>query len=237
MSNEKLPYIPLYTGDWEKDCNVLSLQAEGAWLRIIFKMFNNGKQSSYKIPTKGLQNLWRVPEEVVDEIIQELIDYNICGIEFEGRFVIFTSRRYERENKISDVRRKAVSKRKDRAGGLQTSYKIDTKDIQIHEDEYEVDNVVKKEDPLLALFDSTSGMFYPVVKDWFAYKKERRESYKSDQSKRAFITKLKNLSGGKVEIARKIIEQSMANNWAGIFELKETRQRYEEQPRKVYENF
>jgi len=49
---ENLPYIPLYTGDWEKDCNVLSLESEAAWLRIIFKMFNSGKQSVYKILQK-----------------------------------------------------------------------------------------------------------------------------------------------------------------------------------------
>ena len=59
-----------------------------------------------------------------------------------------------------------------------------------------------------------------VVREWFAYKKERRESYKSDRSKKAFITSLKNLSGNNANLARKIIEQSMANNWAGIFELK-----------------
>ena len=56
--------------------------------------------------------------------------------------------------------------------------------------------------------------------EWFAYKKERKESYKSERSKKAFITSLRNLSGNNANLARKIIEQSMANNWAGIFELK-----------------
>ena len=59
MTKKNLPNIPLYIGDWEKDCNVLSLESEAAWLRIVFKMFTNGKQSTYKLPTKGLQNLCR----------------------------------------------------------------------------------------------------------------------------------------------------------------------------------
>lgn len=59
-----------------------------------------------------------------------------------------------------------------------------------------------------------------VVQDWFEYKKERKESYKSEKSKMAFITKLKNISGDNAKVARLIIEQSIANNWAGIFELK-----------------
>ena len=59
-----------------------------------------------------------------------------------------------------------------------------------------------------------------VVFDWLEYKKERRESYKSERGIKAFVTKLKNLSGDNVAVAKKITEQSFANNWAGIFELK-----------------
>ncbi len=68
--------------------------------------------------------------------------------------------------------------------------------------------------------DNNIGDFDKVVLEWFAYKKERKESYKSERSKKAFITSLRNLSGNNANLARKIIEQSMANNWAGIFELK-----------------
>jgi uncharacterized protein YdaU (DUF1376 family) len=139
-TRKNLPNIPLYIGDWEKDCNVLSLEAEAAWLRIIFKMFTNGKQSSYKIPTKGLQNLWRVSEEKAQEIIEELTDFNICEIRLEGRFIEFTSRRYKKENAISQVRKEAVSKRKDRSNNLQTEYKLPTNKIQNTEIENEIEN-------------------------------------------------------------------------------------------------
>jgi hypothetical protein len=130
MINKNLPNIPLYIGDWEKDCNVLSLETEAAWLRIIFKMFTNGKQSSYKLPTKGLQNLWRVSEEKASEILDELIDYNICEIQTDGRFTEFTCRRYVKENSISEIRKESVSKRKDR-------YKPFTKELQTTENEIE----------------------------------------------------------------------------------------------------
>lgn len=56
--------------------------------------------------------------------------------------------------------------------------------------------------------------------DWIEYKKSRRETYKSEKSKQACYNKLVNLSGGNPEIAKQIVEQSMANNWAGLFELK-----------------
>lgn len=59
-----------------------------------------------------------------------------------------------------------------------------------------------------------------VIELWMAYKKERRESYKPI-GQRGFVKKLKNLSGDNAETARRIIEQSIANNWAGIFPLKD----------------
>lgn len=55
---------------------------------------------------------------------------------------------------------------------------------------------------------------------WMTYKGQRKEGYKSEASKRAFYDKLVKMSGNNPNIALQIINQSMANNWAGIFELK-----------------
>ena len=115
MPNEKStgkePYIPLYIGDWEKDTNMLSLEAEGGWLKIIFKMFTGGKTGVYKISTKALQNLWRKSKTETEDIIEELLDANICIIETEGKDIIFKNRRMMRQKHISQVRSNAVQNR------------------------------------------------------------------------------------------------------------------------------
>lgn len=67
-----------------------------------------------------------------------------------------------------------------------------------------------------------------ILIDWFEYKKARKESYKSENSIQAFYNKLLKLSGGSQTKATEIIEQSMANNWAGIFELKKDLPKKEE---------
>lgn len=67
------------------------------------------------------------------------------------------------------------------------------------------------------------GEYEPLreqITKWIDYKKARKESYKTEQSLMSFAKKLFTLSGGNPNIADQIIEQSMANNWAGIFELK-----------------
>ncbi len=64
------------------------------------------------------------------------------------------------------------------------------------------------------------ALFLPVVNTWLEYKKERRESYAGEKSIEQFRKKLMELSGDNPEKADLIIKQSMASNYAGIFELK-----------------
>ena len=66
-----------------------------------------------------------------------------------------------------------------------------------------------------------SQEFAPVFLDWLEYKRSRREGYKTDRSLKACYNMLVNLSGGNAEVAARIVEQSMANNWKGLFPLKD----------------
>lgn len=56
--------------------------------------------------------------------------------------------------------------------------------------------------------------------DWLEYKAGRKERYKTQKSLEVCYHKLKNLSGENSENAKKIVEQSLANNWAGLFEVR-----------------
>jgi len=60
-----------------------------------------------------------------------------------------------------------------------------------------------------------------LVKTWLDYKQSRGENYKSELSIKKFHTMLRNLSRGDPDLAAQIIDKSIANNWAGIFELTE----------------
>ena len=57
---------------------------------------------------------------------------------------------------------------------------------------------------------------------WLEYKRTRKESYRSEVGAKKCLTLLRNLSGGNAKVAQQIIDQSMANNWAGLFALKES---------------
>src|SRR6478672_5376695 len=110
MKKKNLPYIAVYVGDWERDCNNLSLEAEMAWMKIIFKM-HLALESHYKSSAKALQRLWKSPPEKVQEILSELIDADIGNIVISGDSLLFICRRLEKEMKLSKIRSTAASSR------------------------------------------------------------------------------------------------------------------------------
>jgi len=63
-----------------------------------------------------------------------------------------------------------------------------------------------------------------ITKIWNKWKKYKKDefsfNYKSEISEQAAKTELINLSNNNAEIAIKIIEQSIANGWKGLFKLK-----------------
>lgn len=131
----KVPYIPLYIGDWEQDTNCLSLQAEAAWLKIIIKMHKDDKSGVYKASTKSLQKLFKCDENEVQNIISELVDNNIGIIELDESGFVFTfkNRRMLKEKKVSNARTKAVQNR----------YKSSTKTLQNADIDNEYDNEIE----------------------------------------------------------------------------------------------
>ena len=58
-----------------------------------------------------------------------------------------------------------------------------------------------------------------LMRIWFEYKKSRKETYSTVMGAKSCLTKLRNLAGNNPQTAQAIIEQSMANNWAGLFPL------------------
>ena len=58
-----------------------------------------------------------------------------------------------------------------------------------------------------------------AIGEWFDYKLERGEAYRTLRSMQLFCVKLKELADGNEYRAQKILQNSMANNWSGIFPL------------------
>lgn len=106
---------------------------------------------------------------------------------------------------------------------VKDNVKVDVKDdVNLHrvkrEREKEIisKDITKKERDFAYMLPG----FIPIMKEWLDYKQKRKENYKTDASIRKCYQNLIKLSNNNSSIAQLIIDQSIANNWAGLFELK-----------------
>ena len=85
----------------------------------------------------------------------------------------------------------------------------------------EIDNSTPQVNISKKLSEIILPEFAPAMEEWLQYKRQRKESYKSDKSIEQCYKNLVKLSGENPDIAMEIVHQSMANNWQGLFELKQ----------------
>lgn len=74
-----------------------------------------------------------------------------------------------------------------------------------------------KDNPKEIVFPFESAQFLEAWINWKTYRKQSGKPYKSQLSEQAALKKLSNYPE---EVAIKMIEESIANSWQGIFELK-----------------
>jgi len=169
MAKKNLPNIPIYIGDWERDCNVLSLESEAAWMRIVFKLWTKGKQNAIKIPTKSLQNLWRCSAEKMREILDDLIYNEIGEITESQGFIEFSCRRFVKENEISKIRSEA-SKSNQNANKTSTKAKQKlNKKTQNTDIDYENES------------DNKSCSEIPTLKEFLEYAKSKKAQVNEEE--------------------------------------------------------
>lgn len=69
-------------------------------------------------------------------------------------------------------------------------------------------------------FSFVEKEFKDTFFEWLSYKKAKKQGYKSQNSVELCYRNLKKLAGGAPGEAKLVVEQSIANNWNGLFEIK-----------------
>jgi hypothetical protein len=219
MKKKNLPYIGIYVGDWERDCNSLSLEAEMAWFKIIVKM-HLASECEYKTSAKALQILWKSPPNKVKEILDELVDQDIGKIEVLGDKVQFICRRLAKMQSISNTRSAVAKLRYLKKETLQT----ESKNQQIPEIDFDIENenvieIDKKiETEILKKFPPA---FFEIWRNWKNYLLTAQDfRYKTLAQEKAAIEQITNFSSGDMKIANSILNDSISSGWKRFFEPK-----------------
>lgn len=189
----------------------------GIYWAIIEDLYNNA--NALRLDCEGIAFEYRVDESVIKSILN---DFSLFV--FEGDFFGSLSvqrRMKERESKSIKARESAFKRWND-ANALPTHCEGNA--IKEKKGNKKKGNESKEKPPKAdgggILFDEFSFVpldWKPLVKEWAEYRKSTKKPIKSLE--RAFSQILK-LSNNNIEVAKKIIEQSIDNEWQGLFEIK-----------------
>ena len=209
----------------------IQIQQLEAWLGLLEKtgfisLLSVKSESFYYLPTFSRHQIINRPNLDDVNIDKELLD-NILA-KFTDQSVInhgsITDQSVINHGSISDQSVTIIGEEKDRDSS--TPYNPpkgeigspDSDDESVETGPEKKKSCGKRKEADLSFVEPS---FQPVMAEWLAYKSERGQTYRQ-QGLKACYSKLRELSNEDPDIARKIIRQSMANNWAGLFPLKTT---------------
>ncbi len=204
---------------------------------------NKTKKESFLLYKDFYHAVKHLNDETLGKLFRSLHEYQIEGIEPEKEnpaYVPFMF--YSNQFRVDDKKYQAIVERNQRNGAKGGRPKSETQETQT------VKTKPKKADTVTGTVTGTdTGTGKETVKEktkkivlpfssekfstawelWKKYKKDQfKFSYRSAVTEQTALKKLAELSKGDQKTALLILEQSVGNGWAGIFELKEkTKQR------------
>ena len=199
----KDPAVLFYFQDFLFGTEFMTDDEVGKYIRILCHQADKGALT--EIQLKRICRCNHVPGAIMEKLKQ---DEN--GNYYQQRMKI------EREKRINY----SESRRKNRVVKEEDMKIICESYDERMENENEDINKEEKKGAKKFNFDFVEEQFKDVFNSWLQYKKERKETYKTQTSLEACYRNLKKLSDDNPEKANAIVENSFANNYSGLFPLK-----------------
>jgi hypothetical protein len=89
------------------------------------------------------------------------------------------------------------------------------------------DSVKEKKKKVVLDFSFCNENLVEDFKSFVEFRKSIKKPFTTQDQLERLYKKLRELSGGKMETAKKILDQSIVNGWQGVFELKEVKPKQE----------
>lgn len=228
LKSKIFPYDQIQIQQFEKWMNELVTNG------FIYLLSYNGERFIYlpnftrhQVVNRPNYEDLNIPKELIDREKKRIIDLSLNNHETITDLSLNNYGLYKEEEKGKEYippSNPPVGGGADLEEFMKKQKELEAKEIELQAKEQELlkyeAGLKAKKCTELSKIDFVSPEFADVFSTWIEYKRERKESYKSEKSLKAAYSKLLKLSGNNPYIASEIVEQSMANNWAGLFELK-----------------
>ena len=231
--------------DW-LEMHPLTPSAISLWHGLMFMANRCGWEEQFSVPLSVLETRTGIPSSTLYRTRKMLEDEGLIEVSspggsscavyrilpFEQRFVSRGGKQNEspaEDNMGDKVGDKGLDSQFVSQSGKQNESINKTKlNMSLSTEEKEKKKKGGKGKTVFSLEDWVSEVESPwreLMRIWLEYKKARKEAYSSEMGAKACLTKLRNLSGNNPDTAQAIIDQSMANNWAGLFPLNDQNSR------------
>ena len=224
----KNPAFPLYAADFLMGTVYMSFEDVGRYIKLLCYQWDSGE-----IPVKRLGLLvgleWvNFSDELKEKF--EVKNDRILNLRLEK--VREKRQKYIEKQALNGSKggRPKITEKPKKQKDKKPEIPINPEDNpNINPNETLLENGIEIENIFISVFKKWPKFDFRFVPEnlidcvdlWLTYKRTRRETYKSQMSFERMVKQLNDFSEGNHETAVKIIEQSMANNWAGLFQLKE----------------
>lgn len=216
--------------DW-LETHPLTPSAIALWHGLMFIANRMGWEDEITIPLSVLENRTGMSAATLYRIRIQLKDAGLIEVESQGGRACAKYRIFPFESRFvsqNETQNESQTRDKSRVNGGNGGFasQNEKQSASINKTKQDVDVHQKKQAKKKSAFsleEWVSALDSPwreLMRIWLEYKRSRKETYISQMGANACLKKLKELSGGFPEVAQKIIEQSMANNWAGLFPVK-----------------
>ena len=161
----------------------------------------------------ALAKIVGISEQQVRTCLARLQDTGEISLESTNKFTIITICKFDSYQQSEKAEQPTNNQQ------ITNNQPTNNQQITTPKESKEIKKVKNNKTPIIPF--EVSPEFQPAFSLWLEYKKERKQSYKGEVSLKGIYKRLLTLSGNNPDVAMAIVEQSIANNWAGLFALKD----------------
>lgn len=244
----KAPAFQFYPADWLTDVELQSASAtsRGIWINALCLMWESKTRGQLTGRTSSLARILNCTIDEFEAFVGEVKNLKFAeasvtcnaDVRFCNSEVTLTNRRMFNEEKVRQQTRLRVQKHRSNTscnGEVTHASSSSSSCTKVHLEKEspltpQGENGDKKQDSIPPQKrgitkrvhicpDYVPAPWKQIFQEWLNYKREKGQAY-TETGARACFKKLRELSGDRPEVGTRVVEQSIANNYAGIFPLK-----------------
>lgn len=203
----KDPAVLWYFNDWNGGVSTFNRHTKGAYMDLLYAQWNKGPLSLQEIKNvlgQDFEQEWLNLEEKFNG--KDETTGKIFNVKLHEEMV--------KRKRFTDSRRNNLNPHKSAHTHPHTVSRM----VNVNEDVNVFD--IEKEEWFPKNWQT--DYFRKAWRNWLEFRKEIKEPIRGPRSEAGQIKKLNKLSEGNVTVAVEIIEQSIGNNWRGLFPLKDS---------------